>query len=97
MAAYNKVTPEITERLKAVVGEKRFSAGDAVNADYAHDEMPIYGKCFPEAVCEAESTGEVSAIMKICLWWMESQGTILFSNYTPGGFPGRERRVQRGS
>ncbi|HBD86689.1 MAG TPA: 2-hydroxy-acid oxidase, partial [Clostridiales bacterium] len=66
MAAYNKVTPEIAERLKAVVGGKRFSAGDAVNPDYSHDEMPIYGKYFPEAVCEAESTGEVSAIMKIC-------------------------------
>ena len=66
MANYNKVTPEIAEQLKAVVGEKRFSAGEAVNPDYSHDEMPIYGKYFPEVVCEVESTEEVSQIMKIC-------------------------------
>lgn len=28
--------------------------------------MPIYGKYFPEVVCEVESTEEVSDIMKIC-------------------------------
>ena len=66
MAKYNKVTPEIAEQLKAIVGEKRFFYGDAVSADYSHDEMPIYGKAFPEAVCEVESTEEVSEIMKIC-------------------------------
>jgi len=66
MASYNKVTPEIAEQLKAVVGEKRFSSGEAVNPDYSHDEMPIYGTYFPEVVCEVESTEEVSEIMKIC-------------------------------
>ncbi len=64
--AYNKITPEIAEQLKAIVGADRFFAGDAINADYSHDEMPIYGKYFPEVVCEVESTEEVSAIMKIC-------------------------------
>ena len=44
MAKYNKVTPEIAEQLKAVVGEKRFFIGDDINPDYSHDEMPIYGK-----------------------------------------------------
>ncbi|MGI6463588.1 MAG: FAD-binding oxidoreductase [Candidatus Scatomorpha sp.] len=66
MAKYNKVTPEIAEQLKAVVGEKRFFTGDDINPDYSHDEMPIYGKFLPEAVCEAETTEEVSEIMKIC-------------------------------
>ena len=66
MADYNKITPEIAEQLKAVVGVQRFSVGEAVNADFSHDEMPIYGKFFPEAVCEVMSTEEVSAIMKIC-------------------------------
>ncbi|NCB51891.1 MAG: FAD-binding oxidoreductase [Clostridia bacterium] len=66
MASYNKVTPEVAAQLKAVVGEKRFFAGDAVSPDYAHDEMPIYGKYYPEAVCEAETTEEVSSIVKIC-------------------------------
>lgn len=64
--AYNKITPEIAEQLKAVVGEGRFFTGEAINPDYSHDEMPIYGKYFPEVVCEVESTEEVSAIMKIC-------------------------------
>ncbi|MEG1633618.1 MAG: FAD-binding oxidoreductase [Oscillospiraceae bacterium] len=66
MSTYNKITPEIAEKLRAIVGEKRFSVGDAVNPDYSHDEMPIYGKYFPEAVCEVETTEEVSAIMKLC-------------------------------
>lgn len=66
MSEYNKITPEIAEKLKAVVGEKRFFAGEAINPDYSHDEMPIYGKYFPEVVCEAESTEEISEIMKIC-------------------------------
>ena len=63
---YNKITPEIAEKMKAVVGAERFFAGEAINADYSHDEMPIYGKFFPEVVCEVESTEEVSKLMKIC-------------------------------
>lgn len=66
MAQYNAVTPGIEERLRAVVGEGRFSAGEAVRDNYCHDEMPIYGKYMPEAVCLVESTEEVSEIMKIC-------------------------------
>lgn len=66
MAAYNKITPEISAQLKAVVGEKRFFEGDGICEDFSHDEMPIYGKYYPDVVCEAESTEEVSAIMKIC-------------------------------
>ena len=48
------------------MGAKRFFAGDAVKDDFSHDEMPIYGKYYPEVVCEAESTEEVSAIMRVC-------------------------------
>ena len=66
MAKYNKLTPELGEKLKAVVGEKRYSCGDAVKEDYSHDEMPIYGKYMPEAVVLVESTEEVSEIMKLC-------------------------------
>ena len=66
MVEYNKITPEIAEQLKAIVGEKRFFVGDAINPDYSHDEMPIYGKFLPEAVCEVESTQEVSSILKLC-------------------------------
>ena len=66
MANFHTVTPEIAEQLKAIVGEKRFPYGEKVKEDYSHDEMPIYGKFAPEAVCEVESTEEVSAILKLC-------------------------------
>ena len=66
MAQYNKITPELAEQMKAIVGADRFFMGEAINADYSHDEMPIYGKNMPEAVCEVESTEEVAALMKLC-------------------------------
>ena len=66
MTKYNKITPELTEKLRAIVGEKRFFAGDAVKDDFSHDEMPIYGEYSPEVVCEVESTDEVSQIMRLC-------------------------------
>ena len=66
MTKYKKVTPEIAAQLQAIVGAKRFFAGDAVKDDCSHDEMTIYGKYYPEVVCEAESTEEVSAILRVC-------------------------------
>ena len=66
MTKYKKVTPEIAAQLQAIVGAKRFFAGDAVKDDFSHDEMPIYGKYMPEAVCFVTSTEEVSEIMKLC-------------------------------
>ena len=66
MATYNKVTPEIAKRLKAVVGEKRFYQGEGIDPNYSHDEMPIYGKYMPEIAVDVETTEEVSGIMKIC-------------------------------
>lgn len=66
MAEYTKITPEIAEELKGFVGEGRFFYAADVPEDYCHDEMPIYGKKFPEAVFEVETTEEVAAIMKYC-------------------------------
>ena len=66
MAKYNKITADLAEKLKAIVGEERFYFDGSIPEDYCHDEMPIYGKRFPEAVCEVESTEEVAAIMKLC-------------------------------
>ncbi len=66
MARYNKITPELEGRLRDIVGEGRFSRSPAVSPDFSHDEMPIYGRYFPEAVCEAESTEEVAAIVRLC-------------------------------
>ena len=66
MVKYNKLTQVVAEELQSIVGKQRFSAGDSIKPDYAHDEMPIYGKVLPEAVCLAESTEEIAAIMKVC-------------------------------
>ena len=63
---YNKLTPALAEELRRLLGEKRFQYGEGVKEAYSHDEMPIYGKVMPEAVCLVESTEEVSAIMKLC-------------------------------
>ena len=62
---YNRITPEIAAQLRAVVG-KRYYEMDGVDPNYSHDEMPIYGKYMPEAAVDAETTEEVSAVMKIC-------------------------------
>ena len=64
--SYNKLSPELAAELGGLLGEKRFQYGDAVKEAYSHDEMPIYGRFMPEAVCLAESTEEVSAIVKLC-------------------------------
>jgi glycolate oxidase len=66
MATYNKITPEIAARLKAVVGERRFYAGEDIDPNYSHDEMPIYGSYMPDVAVDVETTEEVSDIIKIC-------------------------------
>ena len=55
------------------IGEKfkeiapgRVYVGEEINDDFTHDEMSIYGKAMPEAVIDALTTEEISAIMKIC-------------------------------
>ena len=62
---YNEVTPEILEQFKAIVPGKVY-AGEEINSDYFHDEMPIYGKGAPEVVIEATTTEEIAAIVKVC-------------------------------
>jgi glycolate oxidase len=66
MAEYNKVSPPIAARLREIVGEGRFQSGEQIKEEYSHDEMPIYGRFMPEAVCLAETTQEVSAILRLC-------------------------------
>nr|WP_072536317.1 FAD-binding oxidoreductase [Anaerococcus mediterraneensis] len=65
MTNYNKVNEEIVSKLKDSVSGKVFF-GDEINEDYFHDEMPIYGSYKPEVLIEAESTQDVSNILKIC-------------------------------
>ncbi|MCH3971400.1 MAG: FAD-binding protein [Oscillospiraceae bacterium] len=65
MANYNSITPEILAELqKAAPGH--VVTGADVNPDYARDEMPIYGSHMPDISIDAQSTEEISAIMKIC-------------------------------
>ena len=65
MAEYGKLTPELAEELKKIVGAEQVLMGEDINEDYARDEMPLYGKHMPEAVVFVQSTEEVSAIMKL--------------------------------
>ncbi len=66
MEAYNRLSPALAEQIRSILGNHRFQYGETVKEAYSHDEMPIYGKYFPEAVCLVESTEEVSEIMKMC-------------------------------
>ena len=65
MPAYKKLTEPVLERLRRVLGEA-LVFGEAVKEDFSHDEMPIYGKFAPEAVCFPSSTGQVAEVMRIC-------------------------------
>ena len=62
---YSTLTPELLAQLEAIAPGRVFSGAD-INEDYAHDEMPIYGKQLPAAVVEVLTTEEVSAVMKLC-------------------------------
>jgi glycolate oxidase len=44
----------------------RVLVGDAIREDYDHDEMTEYGHYMPEAVLQALSTREISALMMYC-------------------------------
>ena len=60
---YNKVTNEDIKILSAIVGQERCFFGDAINPDYAHDELGGIEK-MPEVLLKVQTTEEVSAIMK---------------------------------
>jgi FAD/FMN-containing dehydrogenase len=58
--------PEIAGLLKAVVGEKRFFRGGSGQSRLCARRDAHLRKVFSEVVCEAETTEEVSSIVKIC-------------------------------
>ena len=60
---YNKVTSEDIKLLQEIVGEGEVFFGDAINEDYAHDELGGIS-CMPEVLVRVRSTEEVSAIMR---------------------------------
>ena len=59
---YNKVTAADIARLQAIAGEAHVLVGDAINPDYAHDELGGISR-MPEVLVRVHSTEEVSAIM----------------------------------
>jgi glycolate oxidase len=61
---YNKVTESDIDYFKGICSPDRVFTGDAINEDYRHDEMAIYGKFTPDVVIEVINTEEVSKIMK---------------------------------
>lgn len=43
-----------------------FTTGDAIGADYAHDELPGAAQYAPDVVISAHSTDDVAAVLKLC-------------------------------
>ncbi len=60
---YNTITPDDIRALKDIVGENEVLFGEAINPDYAHDELGGIEK-MPDALVRVHSTSEVSAVMK---------------------------------
>ena len=44
----------------------RVFSGSAISTDYDHDEMTEYGHFMPDAVLQAQSAQEISAVMRYC-------------------------------
>ena len=55
----------VIEKIRAALGEARVLEGEAIGADFCHDEYPG-GNFVPDAVVEAGSIEDVSAVLKIC-------------------------------
>src|SRR5512143_1359906 len=64
---YNRVTPQIVEELKKVVGERYVVFGDPEKLEpYSHDEVAEKEYAhMPEAVVRPISAEEIAAIMKL--------------------------------
>lgn len=65
MTDYNKVDKNIIQQFRDYVSGKVY-AGNDINEDFFHDEMPIYGSYQPDVLIEAKSTDDVSTILTIC-------------------------------
>ena len=61
---YSKVTAADIAALQQIVGENEVFTGEAINPDYAHDELGGI-ECMPEVLVRVRSTEEVSAVMKL--------------------------------
>jgi glycolate oxidase len=57
--------PELLEQLRKAVGETNVLVGDAVHADFTHDETLTVSPVLPLALVLPGSTGEVSEVLKV--------------------------------
>jgi len=62
---FNRVTEADLAYFKELLPGRVF-CGEEISSDYDHDEMTIYGHYMPEAVLQALSTEDVSAVLKYC-------------------------------
>ena len=65
MKTFAKVTGEDLAFFESILPGRVFSGGN-VSSDYEHDEMTIYGLYAPEAVLLAQTTDEISAVLRYC-------------------------------
>ena len=61
---YNKINENDIKALRAIVGDDEVFVGDAINPDYAHDELGGIER-MPDALVRAKSTEQISEIMKL--------------------------------
>ena len=60
---YNKVTDADVTVLEAIVGQENVIFGEAINPDYAHDELGGISR-MPEVLVRVQNTQQVSAVMR---------------------------------
>ena len=60
---YSKVTEQDISVLKSIVGEADVIFGEAINPDYAHDELGGISR-MPEVLVRVQTTEQISAIMR---------------------------------
>ena len=63
--SFNHVTEADLKYFEELLPGRVFS-GEEISTDYDHDEMTIYGHYMPEAVLQALTTEDVSAVLKYC-------------------------------
>lgn len=65
MTEFKRVEPDDI-RIFETIMPGRVLYGESMAEDYSHDEMTEYGRFMPDAVLFADSTQEVSAVMRYC-------------------------------
>ena len=61
---YKKITSEDINALVDILGSDRVLTGDAINSDYAHDELGGIEK-MPDVLVRVHTTEEISSVMKL--------------------------------